>query len=287
MGGLVKMMLELLFYNDYSLLEGPVYDEKRDILYCVAIRYNQVIAIHLASRLTQTVDVGCVVGCVVLQEDGSLLVAKKDGIFRLVMAADAAYEKDIFLVRPVLQFICQPQQDMRMRYNDGKLDDRGRFLVDYMGDTERMEHQGGVFCVEGTKARTVIEGTTVANGMGFSIDGRYFYFIDTPTKTVLRYDYDQETGELHHPVPAAFLTGSGSPDGMCVYKDDTLLVCEWGGSAMSRWNPFTGEEIARYEFPVTNVTSCCIGKNDCIYVTTARCKGKEEPLAGGIFRLEL
>lgn len=70
--------------------------------------------------------------------------------------------------------------------------------------------------------------------------------------------------------------------------DDTLLVCEWGGGCVSHWNPGSGSLIEKYELPVTNVSSCCLGGEDMneLYITTAKCKGRSnEPLAGGLFRI--
>ena len=270
---------ELIFYHGYNLLEGPVWDAKNRILYCVAIRDNLVIALGQEDKSIRTYDVGCAVGCVALLSDDSLLIAKKDGIFKL------------FTESGHMEFICQPLEDDRMRFNDGKLDPRGRFLVGGMGDIVRMEHRGALYSVERDgRFRRIIEHTTVANGLGFTKDGTTLFFIDTPTKKVMKYDYDLETGEPGNPRVAASLQGKGSPDGMFVLPDDTILVCEWGGGCVSHWDPVTAVMIERYELPVTNVSCCCLGGEnlDELYVTTAKCKDRpEEPLAGGLFRIKI
>lgn len=272
------MKWELVFYNNYNLLEGPVWDSKNSIIYCVAIRNNHVISICTKTNFIKIYDVGCAVGCLDLLEDGNLIIAKKDGIYELDV-------KD-----SNLEFICQPIEDNRMRFNDGKLDPMGRFLVGYMGDGVRMENRGGLYSVEGTSFRKLIEGTTVSNGLGFSGDGKILYFIDTPTKKVMKYDYDMKTGDVSNPRIAVQLEGEGFPDGMYVLPDDTLLVCEWGGGCVSHWEADNGKLIKKYELPVTNVSSCCLGGEDMneLYITTARCKEKiNEPLAGGLFKIRL
>lgn len=272
------MKCELVFYNNNNLLEGPIWDGKNKILYFVAIRDNQVLGLNTETKEIRTYPVGCAVGCAALLEDGNLIIAKKDGIHKLDVTNGH------------IAFICQPLQDDRMRFNDGKLDPNNRLLVGSMGDLTRMENAGGLYSVEGTKYRQIIGGTTVANGLGFSRDGQILYFIDTPTKCVMKYNYHLESGDVSNPRVAAHLTGPGSPDGMFVLPDDTLLVCEWGGGCISRWNPDTGIRMEEYQLPVTNITCCCLGGEnmDKLYITTAKCKDRmEESLAGGLFCISM
>lgn len=56
-----------------------------------------------------------------------------------------------------------------------------------------------------------------------------------------------------------------------------------------RLEPDTGRMDAQIALPCRNVTSCCIGGRDMdtLYITTAKCAGQEEPLAGGLFAAAL
>lgn len=172
-----------------------------------------------------------------------------------------------------------------MRFNDGKLDASGRFLVGTMGDLERVENGGFLYSVENGRSRELISGITVSNGLGFSTDNKTLYFIDTPTKNVMAYDYDLKTGNISNPRMAIKINGDAAPDGMCVGTDDTLWVAEWGGGRVGGWNPKTGELIHAINLPCRNVTSCCLGGDDMkdLFITTAKCEGFYEPMAGSLF----
>jgi sugar lactone lactonase YvrE len=82
----------------------------------------------------------------------------------------------------------------------------------------------------------------------------------------------------------------GGPDGMTIDAEGKLWVAHWGGSMIGRWDPETGELIARIEVPAPNVTSCAFGGPDLniLYITTAGGDDpkmlEKYPLAGSVFR---
>lgn len=271
------MEARLVFFNDAKLLEGPCWDAAHGALYFVAIRQNTIFRLEPETgRVTSYATQGCV-GAAVVHGD-ELLEAEKSGIYRLDPRTGER------------RFLAQPEPDPAMRYNDGKLDPRGRFLIGTMGDAQRNSH-GGLFCVEQDgSSRQLIRGTTIANGLGFSPDGRTLYFIDTPTRRVMAYGYDADSGTLTTPGRIAAETGeAGSPDGMCVDARGRLWVALFGGGRVCRFDPDTGHMDAQIALPCRNVTSCCIGGRgmDTLYITTAKCAGQDEPLAGGLFAAAL
>lgn len=271
------MEAELVFYNNAKLLEGPCWDRIHQLLYFVAIRQNTIFAFNAENGRVICYETEGPVGCAVVTGDGTLLEAEKRGIFTINPQTG---EK-----APFAHIIRRPN----MRYNDGKLDPRGRFLVGVMGDEERLEGMGGLYAVEYGEGRLLIGGTTVANGLGFSARGDTLYFIDTPTKTVCAYEYESETGTAAGGRVCIALTGEGKPDGMCVDIDDMLWVAEWGGGRVRKWDPQTGVCLCAVTLPCKNVTSCCIGGRDMeyLYITTAKTPDVDEPLAGGLFRVRL
>lgn len=271
------MEAKLIFFNDARLLEGPCWDAAHGALYFVAIRQNTIFRLEPGTgRVTSFATEGCVGAAVVCGD--ALLEAEKDGVYWLDPATGAR------------RFLAQPETDPAMRYNDGKLDPRGRFLIGSMGDAER-NSRGGLFSVEmDGSSRRLIGGTTVANGLGFSLDERTLYFIDTPTRKVMAYGYDVETGALTTPGRVAVtIEGEGSPDGMCVDAQGRLWVALFGGGRVCRFDPDTGRMDAEIALPCRNVTSCCIGgeEMDTLFITTAKCAGFDEPLAGGLFAAKL
>jgi sugar lactone lactonase YvrE len=119
------------------------------------------------------------------------------------------------------------------------------------------------------------------------------YYIDSPTKSVVSFAYEPESGEISSPSIALQTPESmGSPDGMTIDDEGMLWIAFYRGGCVARWNPETGRMLSKIEIPAPNVTSCCFGGPgmDTLYVTTARQKMgadalAEYPLAGGIFSL--
>jgi sugar lactone lactonase YvrE len=172
--------------------------------------------------------------------------------------------------------------------NDGKCDGAGRFWAGTMsperGDARlyRLDPDRSV--------RTMVEGVTCSNGLGWSLDERTMYYIDTPTRRIDAFDYDAPTGDISRrrtliEVPREH----GSPDGMALDESGCLWVAFWGGGAVRRYTP-QGVLDRTVEVDATNVTSCAFGGSDRseLYITTAGGKPspaerEARPHAGGVF----
>lgn len=268
---------ELVFYAGSTLLEGPHWDATNRLLYCVSIEQHLIYAINPENGEVTSYPTEGPVGCAVVEESGMILEAERDGIYRI---NPKTKEKT---------FVLQANTDERMRYNDGKLDPRGRLLVGTIGLEQDYEGEAALFSCEDGEARTIITGTTVSNGLGWLADGSKLYFIDTPTGKVGQYRYDLETGDAEFEKYIVEITDDGFPDGMCVDIDGMIWVAQYAGQKVCKWNPETGEKLQEIKLPVQNVTSCCIGGEnlDYLYITTAKEEGQDEPMAGGLFRAKI
>ncbi|CJH72132.1 Gluconolactonase [Streptococcus pneumoniae] len=180
------------------------------------------------------------------------------------------------------------------RFNDGKCDPAGRFWAGST-DTYGMNAAGSLYCLHhNLSVEKKVSHVNTSNGIAWSPDHTYFYFIDTPTKKVVRYQYNIRTGDIHNPSDVInFSENDGLPDGMTIDEEGCLWIAHWGGSKITRWNPFTGEQILSIPIPALYVTSCTFGGPNLtdLYVTTARTRMsdnelKEYPHAGGIFRIQ-
>lgn len=266
---------ELIFYAGNALLEGPLWDDENQMLYFVSIDDDIIYRFNEESTEIDSYPTNGPVGAAVLDSDGNILSAEKSGIY---------------LINPETNernFIMQPNEDERQRYNDGKMDPKGRFLIGTMGYEETLEGEASLYAIENGDYKEILSGLTLANGMGWSKDGKTFYHIDTPTKKVKQYDYDLETAEVSNGRTVVEITGDGAPDGMCVDIDENIWVAEFGGKRICKWNPETGEKLVEIPMPVTNVTSCCIGgsNKEYLYITTGQ--EDDEPLSGGLFRVKI
>lgn len=271
------MKPKLLFYANSALLEGPCWDPKEEVLYCVSIEQHLIYRIHPQTGYIKSYETEGPVGCVVVESNGFLLSAEKKGLFQINPKTGER------------NFLFQPEPDESMRYNDGKLDPNGRFLFGTMGFLEEKPGKACLYTYDKLTCKILVEGITISNGIGFSKQGATMYYIDTPTKKVGMYHYDLERGEANFEKHIIHIPGKGFPDGMCVDIDDTLWVAEWGGGKVCKWDPSSEKKLSEIHLPCERVTSCCLGgKNlDHLYITTAKNPKKQESMAGGLFQVKI
>lgn len=268
------MSPELVFYIDSSLLESPCWDAKNQIIYCVSIEQCIIYGINTQTQEVKSYPTNGQVGCVVINEAGQLISAEKEGIYQ---------------INPITShrtLITQLETNPEMRYNDGKLDPLGDFLVGTKGYLEEKPNEGQLYWFDGKQSKVLISNTTISNGIGFSPCGNKLYFIDTPTKKVGCYSYNAQEGTAEFEKYLLEIPGTGYPDGMCVDKDGNIWVAEWEGGKVCKWDIETGKKIQEIVLPCTRVTSCCLGGEnlDWLYITTAKDKVGR---GGGMFRVLL
>jgi sugar lactone lactonase YvrE len=179
------------------------------------------------------------------------------------------------------------------RTNDGACDAAGRLWVGTMA-LDEASPLGGLYRVDADRSvTTVLTGTTISNGLGWSPSGDLFYFVDSPTRRVDVFDFDLKTGALEARRRFAAVEVEGAvPDGLNVDAEGCVWVALHGGWGLNRYSP-EGDCVAEVRLPVAKTTSCCFGGSDLrdLYVTTRReglSAGElaEQPLAGALLRLD-
>jgi len=275
--------LELLVDAKATLGEGPSWDESSGVLYWVDILEKKVHIYDPLRGHDRSIEVPDLVGAVVPRAAGGLIMAMKDGFYSL----DPSSGKTDPLALP-------GEVGETIRFNDGKCDPRGRFLAGTMSMRDACG-QGKLYSLHADRSiETLVSPVTTSNGLTWSPDHRTFYYIDSPTRQIVAYDYDLEAGTIANPRTVIRIPeGEGQPDGMTSDTEGMLWVAQWGGYCISRWNPRTGERLEKIAVPVNRVTSCVFGgKNRSeLYITTARQGMDEEkegkqPHAGGLFRVK-
>lgn len=148
-----------------------------------------------------------------------------------------------------------------------------------------------LFSFDSKILKEVVPDLTVSNGIGWSLDKKTMYFIDSPTKRVDSFDFDIESGELRNRKPFLLLSDLDAfPDGLTTDEDGGVWVALFGGGEVRRFDS-QGTLTHIVEIPVKQVTSCCFGGADMseLYITTAQ-NGMDsdslirQPLAGSLFR---
>lgn len=279
----INEKLELVLDAKAQIAEGPFWDQEKQLLYWVDILGKTINLYNPAAAKNELIQLDKMIGALIPAENGKLLAALEDGLYLI----DAETAEQEFLVNP-------ESNNDQTRFNDAKCDRRGRFWVGTM-DLEENRELGTLYCLD-PELNLVekIKNVKISNGLAWSLDNKTMYYIDSPTKEVLAFDYDLETAEITNKrVIISFAEAEGVPDGMTIDAEGKLWIAHFGGGQVSRWNPNSGEKIDSVQLPVSNVTSCAFGgKNlDELYITTASVGLSEEekeaqPLAGGIFRYQ-
>ncbi|MBC7365605.1 MAG: SMP-30/gluconolactonase/LRE family protein [Undibacterium sp.] len=186
-----------------------------------------------------------------------------------------------------------PALGSRHRFNDGKADPAGRLWLGSLS-LDSAPAACALFTVEPRSLpplRTALTGVSLSNGLGWSPDGHTFYYIDTPTRRVDRFDFDPVSGALSQRRPFhTFAAADGWPDGLTVDARGDLWVALWGGGKVVCLDTATGSPRAEILLPVSQITSCAFGGPDLatLYITTAAqgltpAQIAAEPLAGALF----
>jgi sugar lactone lactonase YvrE len=276
--------VELVLDAKARLGEGAVWDADRQLLYWVDIEGYAVHAFDPATGRDQSFALGDSVGTVVPRAKGGVALT----LGRAFATLDLETRRLSVLVEPG-----EEKARRGNRFNDGKCDPRGRFWAGTMAVSEATA-AGALYRLDPVgSVHRMLEGVSISNGIVWSLDRDLMYYIDTPTREVAVFDYDDPTGAIaNRRVAARFPAGHGWPDGMTMDAEGLLWVAEWDGGCVSRWDPATGKLARRIKIPVSRVTSCAFGGPDLeeLYVTTAWSRldpdrRRAQPQAGGLFRL--
>jgi sugar lactone lactonase YvrE len=276
-----KIYAELALKSECNVGEGPFWDEVEQKLYFVDIVNKQIKIFSPTSKLVETVQFNQEIGAVFLDQKSNLIVAARDGIF--AATRDGVLET---LLAPI------ELEDTSIRTNDAKCDAYGRMWVGTMA-FDFTPGAAALFSFDSKDLKKVVPDLTISNGIGWSLDKKIMYFIDSPTKRVDIFDFDLESGELRNRRPFLLLGDLDAfPDGLTTDEDGGVWVALFGGGEVRRFDS-QGTLTHIVEIPVKQVTSCCFGGADMseLYITTAQ-NGMDsdslirEPLAGSLFRVK-
>jgi sugar lactone lactonase YvrE len=276
------MEVEHVLSVQNKLGEGPVWSPDEQTLYWVDIQNHLVYRFYPANGTYEVFDVGIAITVLAPRASGGFVAGTAKGF----AFWDPSLQK--------LDFVGDPEAANRdIRFNDGSVDAKGRFLAGTMHEVESDRPHGSLYRLDPDGSiHRLMTGFTVYNGTAWSPDHKTMYLTDTFRREILAFDYDPESGTLDNRrtfvnVPEE----DGFPDGHTVDSEGFLWSTHWGGWKITRYNP-SGKVDREIRLPVPNVTCCTFGgKNlDELYITTAWLgmsdeDRKEHPLSGDLFRL--
>jgi sugar lactone lactonase YvrE len=266
-----------------SLGECPLWSIEERALYWVDINAPSLNRFDPASLDNTVMPMPASIGSFAFRKDGGFVVALRDGIW----LADERGR----LSRKVAS---APYEIARHRFNDGRCDPQGRFVVGSMNE-DRDVADAALYRLDATGALTqLFGGMTISNGLAWSPDGHTMYHADTPSRTVRAYDYD--AGPAAPSNGRVFAKWDGEtqrPDGGAVDSAGNYWIAFYRGGRVLQLSP-RGDVIAEFAVPAMCPTMCAFGGDDLrtLYVTSARQERDADELArlpqtGGIFAMRV
>lgn len=274
-----------VIHPDCQLGEGAYWDHKRNCLWFVDIEKGFVQWYFPKKKESGKFPCGMKIGTLVpSSKTDELVLGLQDGIYKTNLQG-----KDKTLItRPDL---LNPKQ----RLNDGKCDPDGRLWVGSM-NLDQSPKKAHLFRLDPTgKTEKILDSISISNGIAWTRDGKSLFYIDTPTRKVMAYDFNQKSGTISNPRVLVTIPDSlGWPDGMTLDRNNNLWIGMWGGYCVSHWSSKDGRYLGKVKVNAPNVTSCAFGgKNfDVLYITTAKQGLKPEtldkfPLSGSVFEAKV
>jgi len=271
--------IDLLVDAKNVLGEGPLWDVNEDRLYWIDSLGNSVSRCDINGGDRRTWPVPDNIGSMALRETGGAGVALRNGFHLFDFDSGEA------------SHIVDPEPDNPgTRFNDGKVDRRGRFLAGYMAYDEKTASAGLYRLDPDLSCHKLDDGIVVSNGPCWSPDDKTFYFADT-WKALYAYDYDIEAGTVSNRrvlVPVEN-ESAGVPDGATVDSEGCIWSAQVYGGRIHRYSP-DGKLDRSIEFPVQNITSVMFGgpNLDILFVTSmarqpVRGNAPTDSRNGGVF----
>lgn len=158
-----------------------------------------------------------------------------------------------------------------VRWNDAKVSPQGDLFLGTMA-YDFKTNAGALYQLrgDGKHMRRLFGDVTISNGLGWSIDGKTMYYIDTPLQRVDIFDVEEREIKNRRTL-VAFPESMGSPDGMSVDANNNLWIAFWMGHAVRCFDGKTGEILEEISCPAPRITSCVFGGEnlDQLIITSA------------------
>jgi len=256
--------------------EGPIFWNEQ-LLY-VDIEGHALICLNPKNGEEQVWEIGERIGTVVPRQSGGFVCAGDSGIYSF--DPETGDKKSM----------ADPESDKRPdnRFNDGKCDPSGRFWAGTISTVKKTGDANLYMLDVNGDLSLKVPGVTNSNGICWNAKADKMYYIDTPTKEIWAFPFNNQLSELGE-KQVVFNTEDagldGSPDGMTIDSEGMLWVAMCHGGTVIRIDPNNGSLLQKIDFPCVETTACAFGgdKLERLFVTTGIHKSIEEENAGRVF----
>ncbi|CAN7503994.1 SMP-30/gluconolactonase/LRE family protein [Pseudoxanthomonas sp. LjRoot143] len=267
-----------------ALGEGILWCERRHVLYWTDILAAELWRHDPASGHTHTWSLPAPLGCLALGEDGRLLLGLAKGLH----ASDV--EAQLGARTLAMTKLADVDADEPMtRINDGRADRHGGFVFGTKSEHADLRPVGRFHQYTATHGlrELALPRAAIPNSICFDAAGTRLYFCDSVTPRILQCRYDAAAATVSDIEVFVELDAPGAePDGSIVDDEGALWNAQWGAGRVVRYLP--DGRLDRIVHVPAPQPSCCVLRDDTLYVTSARVGLDAEalaahPLSGGVF----
>jgi sugar lactone lactonase YvrE len=260
--------------------EGILWDSRRGMLWWTDIQGRQLFRYDWAQRTMRILDTP--------ERVGSFgLVAGSDKLITAFASGIAMYD----VHQQSVAWLARPDSAVAgIRFNDGRVDRRGRFWSGTMVEDDRSSASARLYSIDAVAgARCHVRDLRISNGLCMSPDGTKLYLADSPTRTIRVYELIEPEGMLGTSRIFARTPDGAFPDGAAVDVDGCVWSAHWGAGCIVRYTP-DGRIDRTLEVPARQPSCVCFAGPDLdiLCVTSAR-EGLDgaaldaDPNAGDVF----
>ena len=273
---------QIAFQVRDELGEGPVFDERRNLLFWCDINSWSLHIGDIATGSVRSIGFGEPVSAVFLTEGVGILIAAARGLI--------SFSPETGIRTPLIDI---ESGNALTRANDSRVAPGNAIWFGTM--SRKLEADFGAYyhlAFPSMSASDLFRPITIPNATCFSPDGKQAYFCDTSRQQILTCKIDEDTGLPASP-PEIFvdLSADGlNPDGAVIDSAGRLWNAQWGAGRIACYDS-KGRFVDAIKLPASQLTCPCFGGADfkTLYVTSASegISAGAEPLAGAVFAIEM
>ena len=273
---------QIAFQVRDELGEGPVFDERRNLLFWCDINSWSLHIGDIATGSVRSIGFGEPVSAVFLTEGAGILIAAARGLI--------SFSPETGIRTPLIDI---ESGNALTRANDSRVAPGNAIWFGTM--SRKLEADFGAYyhlAFPSMSASDLFRPITIPNATCFSPDGKQAYFCDTSRQQILTCKIDEDTGLPASP-PEIFvdLSADGlNPDGAVIDSAGRLWNAQWGAGRVACYDR-KGRFVDAIKLPASQLTCPCFGGADfkTLYVTSASegISAGAEPLAGAVFAIEM
>ncbi len=213
------MVIDRVGNDNFELAENPLWMESSNSFFWVDIEKGNLYKYNLDEKKVKCIlSTQYRIGAFVFNCNDEIILLTEKGLIKVLNENNKYFLDSNFLIEYPL---------IDQRFNDAICDSRGRIIAGIKCDDN--SDKGRLVVFEKNKdPRIIQQGLHISNGMGFSSDESVFYHTDSENKTIYKYKYNIELGNISDRQIFFINKGEGVPDGMTVDNDNNIYTCIWG-----------------------------------------------------------